>query len=217
MTTRYRLFYSPGACSMAPHILLEELGLAYESIRVSVAEGANRKPEYLAINPRGRVPALWISDAQGERVLTEAVAIMVYLAQRHPQIDLLPKEPEGFARALEWMGWLASTLHQAGVRTVLRPERFTTDPAAAPGIAAQGREAIRVGYADIESRLRGRRWALEDRYSTVDIYLLVFYRWGNRCGLDMRGDFPDYARVMDAVRARPAVRRIVEREGVQID
>lgn len=214
----YRLFHSPGACSLAPHIVLEELGVAYEPVRVTIAEGDNRKPEYLAVNPRGRVPALWIRDAQGDRVLTEAMAIMVYLALRHPQAELLPPAgTEAFARALEWMGWLGSTLHQGGVRTVFRPERFTTDAAAAPGIAEQGRASIRSGYQDIEERLRGRAFALGERFSVVDAYLLVFYRWGNRCGLSMRSDFPEYARVMDGVRARPAVQRVVAREGVQID
>lgn len=213
----YKLFHSPGACSLAPHIVLEELGVPYEPVRVVIAEGANSKPEYLSVNPRGRVPALWIRDEAGERVLTEAMAIMVYLAQRHPQPALLPSDPEGFVRALEWMGWLGSTMHQAGVRTVFRPERFTTDPASAPAIAAKGREAVRTGYADIERRLAGRSYAMNETFSAVDAYLLVFYRWGNRCGLSMRSDFPEYARVMDTVRARPAVARVVEREVIQID
>lgn len=213
----YRLFYSPGACSMAPHTVLEELGAPYEPVRLVIAEGDNRKPEYLAINPRGRVPALAIADAQGERILTEASAIMVYLARRHPEAGLLPEDPESFARALEWMSWLGSTMHQAGVRTVFRPERFTVDPAGAPAIAEQGRAAIRAGYADVESRLTGKLFALADRYSIVDIYLLVFYRWGNRCGLAMRKEYPNYARVMDSVRQRPAVQRVIAREGIEID
>lgn len=216
-TPIYRLFHSPGACSLAPHIVLEELGVPYEPVRVVIAEGANSKPEYLSVNPRGRVPALWISDEAGERVLTEAMAILVYLARRHPQPALLPADPEGFVRALEWMGWLGSTMHQAGVRTVFRPERFTIDASGAPAIAAKGREAIRSGFADIEQRVAGRDSALEGGFSVVDPYLLVFYRWGNRCGLSMRTDFPEYARLMDTVRARPAVKRVVEREGIQID
>ncbi|MGQ0701126.1 MAG: glutathione S-transferase family protein [Panacagrimonas sp.] len=214
---RYRLFHSPGACSLAPHIVLEELGVPYEPVRVVIADGANRKPEYLSVNPRGRVPALAIADEQGERVLTEATAIMVYLARRHPEPGLLPTEPEAFVRALEWMSWLASTMHQAGVRTVFRPERFTTDAAGAEAIATQGRASIRLGYADIEARVTGKSFALGDAFGVVDAYLLVFYRWGNRCGLAMRTEFPEYARMMDGVRARPAVRRVVEREGIQID
>ncbi|WP_420466565.1 glutathione S-transferase family protein [Panacagrimonas sp.] len=213
----YHLYHSPGACSLAPHIVLEELGVAYEPIRVLVNEGENRKPEYLAVNPRGRVPALVIDDEHGQRILTEALAIMVYLTRRHPQPSLLPTEPEGHARALEWMSWLASIMHQGGVRTVFRPERFTTDPAGAPAIAEQGRINLRPGYDDIEARLSGRTWALGDAFSAIDAYLLVFYRWGNRCGLRMRETCPEYSRVMDAVRARPAVQRVVAREGIHFE
>ncbi|MGQ0699014.1 MAG: glutathione S-transferase family protein [Panacagrimonas sp.] len=210
----YRLFHSPGACSLAPHIVLEELGVPYEPIRVTIADGDNRKPEYLAINPRGRVPALAYDEDGKAQILTEAVAIMLFLVQRHPEAALLP---ENLPRALEWTSWLGSNMHQTGVRTVFRPDRFTTDTTAAPGIAAQGRITIRAGYEDIEQRLRGGAWAMGERYSFVDAYLLVFYRWGNRCGLDMRRDFPEYARVMDAVRERPAVQRAVAREAIQID
>ena len=134
MLPGYKLFYSPGACSMAPHVVLEELGLPFEAVRVVIADGANRTPDYLGINPRGRVPALQITDGAGTRVLTEALAIMVYLAQRHPEPALLPTDPEAFACTLEWMSWLGSTLHQTGIRTVLRPERFTADAAGVVGI-----------------------------------------------------------------------------------
>lgn len=219
MSPEYRLFHSPGACSLAPHIVLEELGIAYEPVRVVIAEGANRKPEFLAINPRGRLPALSIKDEQGERVLTESMAIAVYLARRHPAAGLLPDDPEQFVRALEWLSWLATTMHQAGVRTVFRPERFTTstDKAAIEGIADAGRAAIRIGYADIEARLAGKVWAMGDAFSVVDTFLLVHYRWGYRCGVDMRADYPIYAAMMDRARARPAVARAVAHEAIQID
>ncbi len=219
MTPEYRLFHSPGACSLAPHIVLEELGIAYEPVRVVIAEGANRKPEYLDVNPRGRLPALGIKDEQGERVLTESVAIAVYLARRHPAAGLLPEDPEQFARALEWLSWLATTMHQTGARTVFRPERFTTatDKSAIDGIAEAGRATIRIGYADIESRLAGKTWALGEAFSVVDAFLLVHYRWGNRCGVDMRRDYPVFAAMMDRARARPAVARAVTHEAIQID
>lgn len=217
MTHAYQLFYSPGACSLAPHVVLEELGVRYEPVRVTIADGDNRKPEYLSINPRGRVPALVFGEAGREKILTESVAIMVFLAQRHREAQLLPDDPEMLARGLEWMCWLGANLHQAGVRTVFRSDRFTTDAAGAQGIAAQGRISIRAGYEDIEQRLRGRRAALGEQFSVVDAQLLVFYRWGNRCGIDMRKEFPEYARLMDAVRARPAVQRVVAREAIQID
>lgn len=213
----YRLYHSPGACSLAPHILFEELGIPYEPARTVIAEGANRTAEYLAINPRGRVPALLIRDDKGERVLTEAMAIMVFLGQRYPEAKLLPSDPEVFARMLEFMSWLGSTMHQTGIRTVLRPDRFTKDAAGAPGIAAQGRELVEAGYADLESRLPETGYALGEQFTALDAYLLVFYRWGNRIGLELRTRCPRYAALMDRVRARPAVQRAVAHEGIEID
>jgi glutathione S-transferase len=201
----YRLFYSPGACSLAPHIVLEELGVPYETTRVLVNDGEGRAPTYLAINPRGRVPALVIRDETGERVLTEAMAIMVYLAQSHPEAGLLPVEPERFARLLEWMSWLGSTMHQTGMRTIIRPERFTKDAAGVPAIVAQGKELFADGLAQIEQRLPVQGHAMGEQFSILDAYLLVFYRWGNRVGFEVRDQFPRFAAAMDRVRARRAV------------
>jgi glutathione S-transferase len=219
----YRLYHSPGACSLAAHIAFEELGIPYAPVRVVIAEGQNQTPEYLAINPRGRVPALAISkpaaagDKAQEEILTELSAILIYLAKTYPEAHLLPQDDLSFVRAVEWMSWLGSTMHTGGVRTVLRPERFVSDPAAANAVKTRGMENVLTGYADIESRLAGRPWALGEHYSAVDMYLLVFYRWGNRIGLDMRQAYPNYARIMDAVRARPAVQRVIAHEGLTIE
>ncbi|QHS11095.1 glutathione S-transferase family protein [Sinimarinibacterium sp. NLF-5-8] len=215
--TSYRLFYSPGACSLASHIVLEELGVAYEAERVVIAEGENQTPAYKAINPRGRVPALAMGAQGDARVLTESIAILVYLGQTHPHAGLLPAAPEAFARMLEWMSWLASTVHQTGIRTILKPERFTEDAASAAAIAARGRTLVQDSYRDLEARLLPGQYAIGDRFSVLDAYLLVFYRWGNRVGFDMRREFPRYAALMDTVRARPAVARVIEQEGIQID
>src|SRR5579862_8775395 len=97
-----KLYYSPGACSMAPHILLEEIGVPYEAVRVAIAEGKTRSPEYLAINPKGRVPALF--TAEGE-ILTEVPAISCYLAEHSPGVRLLPQGGLPLARCLEWFNW----------------------------------------------------------------------------------------------------------------
>jgi glutathione S-transferase len=221
MTSRLHLFYSPGACSLAPHVVLEELGIPYECTRVTIAEGLNQKPDYLAINPRGRVPALAIGgsgDVEAQ-VLTEAMAILVYLAQAHPQAKLLPSEGLQLARALEWMSWLGSTIHQTGVRPVLRPDRFLGEAGAdATGqVKRKGLEMVERGMIDIDGRLRGRAFAMGDHFSVVDAYLLVFFRWGNRVGLPMRQGFPEFTRVMDGVRGRPAVQRAVNQEQIEIE
>ena len=220
----YRLFHSPSACSLAPHIALEMLAesssVTYEPVRVVIAEGANRKPEYLSINPRGRVPALSFRDADGvERILTESTAILLFLASRHPDAGLVPSEPLGFIRAVETLSWLATTMHQTGIRPVFRPERFTTgtDKAAHEAIAEQGRITVRAGYAELDASLAGHRFALGDVFSAIDAMLVVHYRWGNRCAIDMRRDYPNFAALVDGLRAIPAVARVIAREGIQID
>lgn len=213
----FHLYYSPGACSIAPHIVLEEIGAPYTTTRVTIAEGLNSRPEYLAINKRGRVPALAYTSDGERRILTEAMAIMVFLAQLHPDRKLLPDEPERLCRALEWMGWLGSTLHQTGFRIANRPEAFVGEHSAAPHVAKRGRELVDRGLADIETRLAGLEFSLGTHFSVVDAYLIPFYRWGNRLGIPMRVQYPEFTRVTDSIRMRPAVRRIIEKEGVQID
>jgi glutathione S-transferase len=199
------------------------LGIPYEPVRVVIAEGQNQTPAYLAINPRGRVPTLAISDhaAPGdeakEQILTELSAILIYLAKTYPAANLLPQDNLPFVRAMEWMSWLGSTMHTGGVRTVLRPDRFVSDPAAADAVKARGMKSVLAGYADIESRLAGRPWALGEHYSVVDMCLLVFYCWGKRIGLTMRQAYPNHARIMDAVRARPAVQGAIAHEGITIE
>src|SRR3954470_172960 len=102
--TALKLYYSPGACSLAPHVALEEIGIAYEPVKVALAKGEQRTPEYLAINPKGRVPAL----AEDDGVLTENAAILPYIAQRLPEARLWPSDPREAARAAEWIGWIAT-------------------------------------------------------------------------------------------------------------
>src|SRR4051794_9596204 len=100
-----KLFYSLGSCSLASHIALEEAGAPYEAVRINVRAWDQRKPEYLALNPKGRVPAL-VTD---EGVLTENVAILAWVAQAFPQARLAPTDPWGFAQAQAFNSYLAST------------------------------------------------------------------------------------------------------------
>lgn len=216
----YRLFYSAGACSLAPHIALEEIGAAFEPVAVTIAGGAHQQPAFLAINPRGRLPALEYGASDGQRrVLTESTAILMLLGERHPDSGLLPQDPEARIRVLELLCWLSTTMHQTGVRTVFRPERFTTatDPVQHEAIRAAGRATIAPGYADIEARLAGGRWPVGDGLTLVDPMLVVHFRWGGRCGYAMRREFPNYAAHVDRLMQRPAFARAVSREGIQLE
>lgn len=215
--SEFTLHHSPGACSLSVHIALEEIGCDYHAACLLVAKGENRTPQYLAINPRGRVPALVIRDQGGQRVLTELLAILVYLAQRFPEKGLLPLEGEDFARSLEWVSWLGSTVHQTGTRTIIRPSGFVDDALCQEKLREAARGRVLAAYQDMNDRLVGREWAVGDRYSMVDGLLVVYYRWGLKVGMDVRTQFPDYSKVMDRVLARPAVRRAIEQEGIIAD
>jgi glutathione S-transferase len=192
--------------------VLAEIGAPYSLERVSVADGATQSPSFTAINPKGRVPVL----ARGEALLTEAPAILGYLALSHPQSRLLPTEPEPLARCLEWFNWLSGTVHAVAFAQIWRPQRFVSDTALIDRVTTKGKENALEAFAMIEAKLRDRHWAVADAYSCVDPFLLVFYRWGNRIGLDMRDRYPGWTAHAEAVCARPAVQAALSQEGITV-
>jgi glutathione S-transferase len=208
-----KLFYSPGAWSLAPHIVAEELGLPYQLELVSIAEGKTRTPEYLAINPKGRVPVLVTEEGE---VLTEAPAICWYLSQQSSHPLLFPHDKLAAARVLEWCNWLSGTVHAMTFGQIWRPHRFLTDETLHPVLQVKGRADALDHYALIEKRLSARDWAVGNAYTYVDAYLTVFFRWGNRIGLDMRADYPVWSAHAVRVAARPAVQRALQQEGIGI-
>lgn len=214
----YRLYYSPGACSLAVHVALEEIGAPFSLQEVSVARGETHQSTYLELNPKARVPALGI--ASEAKVLTELPAILVYLARQHPEAGLLPTVSAiEEARTHEWLEWLAGWVHGVGYGGIWRPERFSAQDASVhDAIRANGRRVVQEAYATIERALGdGRQWALPGGYSIVDPFLLVLYRWGNRIGLGMRVNYPAWTALADRMLARPAVQRVLAREAVAIE
>jgi glutathione S-transferase len=204
-----KLYYSPGACSLAPHIALEEAGADFEAQRVAIAAGDNRRPDYLAVNPHGFVPAL---EVDGE-VITENVAVLTCIASRFPEARLLPFDcPVALARALTQMAFLSSSVHIAFAQ-IWRPHRFTPDESVHQQIVAGGRERVLRYYDEIEGRLAGSTWLAGDEMTLADPYVFVFFRWGNRIGLDMAA-WPHWAAHSRRMLERPAVRRALAREGL---
>ena len=206
-----KLYYSPGACSLVAHIALEEAGADYEPERIVLADGDHRRPEFLAINPHARVPAL----ATDGVVITENVAILNYVA------DLFGAEgsvPRGVAldaaRCNELLGWFASSVHIA-FAGVWRAERFTDDQEAWPAIQSGGRAAVERFFAEIDG-LCGTGWIAGRQFTAADSYVAVFYRWGLRIGLDMSG-FANMAALVQRAIARPAVAQAIAREGLSLD
>jgi glutathione S-transferase len=212
-------YYSPGACSLAPHIVLEEVGATYERQIVKAGAGT-QTPEWKAINPKGRVPALsgvgGTIGGAGE-LLTEANAIMIYLARRHPEAGLIPSEPAREARMIEWLNYLAAGVHSSIYGSIRRTGRFVDDPALFPPIQEKGRASLRDAYGYIHALLTdGRDWAVPGSYSLADIYLIVFYYFGYGAGFDMKVEYPGWRAHTEKLMARPAVQRVVAVEGLAL-
>ena len=211
------LYFWPGACSIAAHIVLEETGLTFEAIKVDFAAGKQREPDYLAINPRGRVPAL----ATPWGILTETPAILRYLtaAGTHPTpaSRLWPTESRADARCSEWCSWLASTVHVTYAH-ISRAERYADSPEGKAEVVRKGIESCRPLWQEINDRLSASPWALGDTYSVVDPYLQVFWNWGRgqRLRYDMVTDFPAWTDHARRLAERPAVRRAFAREGLAL-
>lgn len=212
MTSR-TLYYAPGACSLAAHIVLEESGLPFEGRALDLARGDQRSAHYLAVNDRGRVPAL-VEDGW---VLTECAAIMRHVARQVPAKELWPSGLREQAAADEWLGWLACNHHVAYAH-VRRAERYTDDETAFDGIRAKAADT----YGDLctmtEVRLSHGGWAVGENYTAADAYLLVFWVWGRGPALkfDMAGRFPAWTAHARRVAARPAVQAVLAREGLAL-
>jgi glutathione S-transferase len=201
------LYYAPGACSLAAHIVLEESGEKYEAKRVDLAKGEQRSEAYRKINPQGRVPALVLDS--GEAV-SENTAILPYLGKR---FGLWPKDPLGEARALSTIGFFAASVHPAHAH-ISRPERYASDSALFPNIQQMGRDTFHTYLRQIDARLAGRQW-LGDAYTVIDPYALVFYTWGVRRELPM-AELKNYVAFKERMLARPAVSRTLADENIKV-
>ena len=179
------VYLSPGSSSMATHIALHEVGAEFERRWISFTKREQFAPEYLALNPEGKVPTLLVEG----RPLTEVAATLYYLARRFPAAGLWPQRGlEAEAQAISWMSFIASTIH----------------PARRIGIE-RWREVFRLA----EQRLGGREWAL-DRYSVADIHLFrLFWRFVDSVK-PAASEYPGLSAHYDRMMTRPAVQRTLE-------
>src|SRR5215468_10938532 len=201
------LYFTPGACSMAAHIVLEESGEKYEPRQVDLAKGEQRSEAYLKLNPLGRVPVLLLDTGDP---LPENTAILPYLGKR---FGLWPTDPISEAKALSVIGFFAASVHPAHAH-VGRPERYASDPAAYPTLKETGLKTFHGYLKQIDGRLAGREW-FGDKYSVVDPYGFVFYTWGLRRELPM-AELKHYTAFKDRMLKRPAVKRVVEDEKIKV-
>jgi glutathione S-transferase len=206
------LHHSPGACSGAARLALEEAGLAYEVARIALADGQQRTADYLRLNPKGRVPVL----VDGDYVLTETAAILRYIARLAPAAKLWPDDPREDGRCAEWLVWIASGVHVSYAH-IRRPERYADSEAAKAEIVEKGRVTTRAVWQQVEDKIaaQGTPWAAGQAFSVADLYLFVFWTWGKGAVLDyaMESDFPHWTAHARRVAARPAVQRVQARDG----
>lgn len=208
-----RLYVSPGSCARVPTIALEEIGAPFETELVRMSAGQHKSPEYLAVNPKGKVPALAIDGA----VLTENVAILTWLHRAYPGAGLLPEADSDLDRAHQTsdLAFFSGTMHPFVTRFA-RPEKFVTDAAT----AAQVREASlapgRPFWSMINDRLAGAPWWYGARWSVVDAYL--FWTWWRICASGFDGAaFPHIRAHAARIQERPSVARAMQREAAHID
>lgn len=201
-----KLFHAWGSCSLAPLIALEEAGADYELAVMSTRDGDQRRPEYLAVNPKGRVPALVTERG----VLTENVAILAYVAQAFPAANLAPADPWAFGQMQAFNSYLASTVHVAHAHKH-RGYRWADEESS----FADMRRKVAANETDcfnlIETEYFRGPWVMGDQYTVADGYLFTLASWLEEDGVDPR-QFPKLFEHMARMRARPAVSKVLAEE-----
>lgn len=201
----YTLYYSPGACSLAVHAILEELGVPYELKRISLKDGDNKKPEFQKINPRGAVPVLVRDDG---KVLREGAAIILYLLEKYPN-ELMPESGDARADAIEWLLFANSTLHPAyskGFWALKGLQGEAKDAAIQSAV-----ESINKLWAEVEERLGKQKFIAGDKPTAADILLTVFVGW-NMVFQPNPTIGKNTERLVDAISSRPSFQRAKELE-----
>jgi glutathione S-transferase len=207
-----KLHFAPGACSFVPHAALELAGAAFEPSLVKLHKGEHRTPEYLAINPKGQVPVL----VDGDEVITQIVAICLYLDAKFPDAGLLPATGLARTRALQTLAWMNNTVHPTFTH-VFMPHKFTADETAQKAVKAHAVQTYRDLLGDIEQLAqKASPWLGGDKPGVLDAYALTLLRWGGYAGIDP-ATMPATWALAQRFAAMPPVARAVERERLELN
>ncbi len=202
-----KLFYAAGTCALASHIALEEAGAEYDAVRLDFRTNDQRKPEYLAINPKGRVPALVTDDG----ILTETPAILAFVAQSFPSAALAPTaDPFAFARVQAFNSYLCSTVHVAHAHR-MRGYRWADDPAAIEEMRRKVPATVGECFDLIDREMIEGPWVMGGAYTVCDLYLFALAQWLEADGVNPARlpKIRDHRRRMSE---RPAVKKALAEE-----
>ncbi len=203
------LYYAPNTCALASHIALEEAGAGFDARRIDFASAEQTKPEYLAINPKGRVPALVAERG----VLTETPAILAFIAQCYPEARLAPfDDPFAFAELQAFNNYLCATVHVAHAHRV-RGYRWADEPEALEAMKKKVPRSVGPCYDLIERELFRGPWVMGETYTIADPYLFTLAGWMEGDGVDPRA-FPRVHDHRSRMGERAAVRRALKSEGM---
>ena len=203
-----KLYYMPGACSLGIHVLLEEIGKPYDLHKIDGAKQEQYGPDFVKLNPKSKVPTLQRDDG---KVLTEFPAIAVWLARKNADKGLLPTDADGEAAALEALDYVVSTMHMQGFSRMFRPVNYAPTEADHDKVKARGKEIMEKGLALMDKALEGKEY-LAGKFSVADAALFYVEFWAaGRMKMPLpKNVAAHYARM----KARPAVMRVMEQEGI---
>jgi len=205
-----KLHLAPGSCALGIHVLLEEVGASYTLAPLDLRTGDQRKPAYLAVNPKGKVPALELDDGQ---ILTEFQAIAFWLARTHPEARLLPADPLGQSRVLEMLDYIVGTVHMRGFVLATMPRKFCADPEGQRQMSEAGTTIVKEGIEALALAIGDGDWLLGD-FSIADAAAFYLLRWIFERGGPVTVPLP-LARYFDRLLARPAVCTAMDMEGLR--
>ncbi len=199
----YKLYWCRDTGAFAPQAIFEEAGIAYETVPIDTSKGEQHQAAYLAVNPRGQVPALALPDGT---VMTESAAMVLHLVDAHPAAGLAPA-PGSPARAVfdRWLLYMAVDVYSADLH-VYYPERFTDDPAGAEAVKRAGLAAMDRGLTILEDRLgeSGGPFLMGESFSALDPYLAMLIQW-HPAPAEVCARHPAIGRLCEQVRSRPAI------------
>jgi glutathione S-transferase len=204
--TAMKLYMTPGSCSTAIHIILEELEEVFEAHVVNLPAGDHFKPDYVAINPKSTIPTLVRRDGTS---LTEVQAIAYWLARSHPRAKLWPDGAESESRLIEAMAYIVGTIHGQGFARIFATSTFARNPADHASVRELGRDIVTKGFAILNDTLASGSYLAGD-YSVADPILFYVEFWADKTNIALPENLvAHYTRML----TRPAVQRVLREEG----